>query len=233
MRPRRSRRAGRRPMRRSTKIKLIVAGAVFLALFLFVSLQLRPMIQSVTNTIAKQVATTAIHNTVVEQLEQNPLKYEDCVNIQRDGNGNITTITTNMTNINALKSKIALAIQEELGESYTQTGIPLGTLTGSDLLRGYGPKVPVRISIAGNVSVELKSSFESAGINQTRHQIYMEIRTSAYSYLTGMSSTTEVSTDVAVAETVIVGEVPQMFANLGGLSETLTQAAQGTASQAG
>ncbi len=233
MRPRRSRRAGRRPMRRSTKIKLIVAGAVFLALFLFVSLQLRPMIQSVTNTIAKQVATTAIHNTVVEQLEQNPLKYEDFVNIQRDGNGNITTITTNMTNINALKSKIALAIQEELGESYTQTGIPLGTLTGSDLLRGYGPKVPVRISIAGNVSVELKSSFESAGINQTRHQIYMEIRTSAYSYLTGMSSTTEVSTDVAVAETVIVGEVPQMFANLGGLSETLTQAAQGAASQAG
>ena len=220
-------------MRRSTKIKLIVAGAVFLALFLFVSLQLRPMIQSVTNTIAKQVATTAIHNTVVEQLEQNPLKYEDFVNIQRDGNGNITTITTNMTNINALKSKIALAIQEELGESYTQTGIPLGTLTGSDLLRGYGPKVPVRISIAGNVSVELKSSFESAGINQTRHQIYMEIRTSAYSYLTGMLSTTEVSTDVAVAETVIVGEVPQMFANLGGLSETLTQAAQGTASQAG
>ena len=81
--------------------------------------------------------------------------------------------------------------------------------------------------------MELKSSFESAGINQTRHQIYMEIRTSAYSYLTGMSSTTEVSTDVAVAETVIVGEVPQMFANLGGLSETLTQAAQGTASQAG
>lgn len=214
-RTRRFRRRNRRPWKRSTKVKLIVAGVIFLILFLFISLRLRPMIQTVTATVAKQVSTTTIHNTVVKQLQESNWTYEDFVNIQRDSNGNIVTITTNMVNINQLKAKIALAIQEELGNRYTQTGVPFGTLMGSDLLRGWGPKIPVRISIAGNVAVDMKSSFEAAGINQTRHQIYLEIHTSAYSYLTGVSSTTDVTTDVAVAETVIVGEVPQMFASFG------------------
>lgn len=214
-RSRRPRRSNRRPWKKSTKIKLVIAGVILLALFLFISLRLRPMIQTVTATVAKQVSTTAIHNTVVKQLQEANWSYEDFVNIQRDSNGNITTIATNMVNINQLKANIALAIQEELGNSYTQTGVPLGTLTGNDLLRGHGPKVPVRISIAGNVSVEMKSNFEAAGINQTRHQIYLEITTSAYSYLTGASTTTDVTTDVAVAETVIVGDVPQMFASFG------------------
>ncbi len=212
---RRMRRSGRHPWKKSTKIKLVVAGILVLAIFLFVSLRLRPMIQTVTSTIAKQVSTQAIQSTVVKQLEEGGWTYEDFVNIQRDSSGNIVTVTTNMVNINQLKAKIALAIQEELGERYTQTGVPLGTLTGSDLLRGYGPKVPVRISVAGNVAVDLKSNFEAAGINQTRHQIYLEIRTNVYSYLTGASSTTDVTTDVAVAETVIVGDVPQMFASVG------------------
>lgn len=212
---RRFRRSGRRPWKKSTKIKLVIAGIILLAIFLFVSLRLRPMIQTVTATVAKQFSTQAIQSTVIRQLEEGDWTYEDFVNIQRDSSGNIVTVTTNMVNINQLKAKIALAIQEEMGEHYTQTGVPIGTLTGSDLLRGHGPKVPVRISIAGNVSVDLKSNFEAAGINQTRHQIYLEIRTSVYSYLTGASSTTDVATDVAVAETVIVGEVPQMFASIG------------------
>lgn len=172
------------------------------------------MVQTVTSGIAKQMMVSSIHEVVLKELDEEQYQYDDFVNVQRDSDGNIRTISLNMVNVNTLKSNIALTIQQELGNSQKQTGVPLGTLLGADLFRGHGPKIPLKISVLGNTTVDLKSAFDSAGINQTRHQIYLEITTGVYSYLTGVSSEADVTTSIPVAETVIVGEVPQMYANL-------------------
>lgn len=74
--------------------------------------------------------------------------------------------------------------------------------------------MPLRLTLSGNVNADFKSSFESAGINQTKHQIYLNIHTSVYSFLPGFNTTTDVETNVPVAETIIVGAVPQVVANL-------------------
>lgn len=211
---RRARPATRRQIRTRRIIKIIIALCLVVAFFIFVSVKLKPMIQSVTGNIAKQMMISSINTVVLNELDEQNYQYDDFVNVERDNEGNIIAISLNMVNVNTLKSNISLTIQEELGDSQQRTGVPIGTLLGSDLLRGRGPKIPLKISVLGNTTVNLKSSFDSAGINQTRHQIYLEITTGVYSYVTGVSSTTDVTTTVPVAETVIVGEVPQMYANL-------------------
>lgn len=195
-------------------LKLLIALCLAVLFFIFVSVKLKPMVQTVTGGIAKQMMVSSIHEVVLKELDEEQYQYDDFVNVQRDNNGNIRTISLNMVNVNTLKSSMALTIQQELGSSHKQTGVPLGTLLGADLLRGHGPKIPLKISVLGNTTVDLKSTFDSAGINQTRHQIYLEITTGVYAYLTGVSSTETVTTTIPVAETVIVGEVPQMYANL-------------------
>lgn len=194
--------------------KIAIAVGLVILFFIFVSVKLRPMIQNVTGNIAKQMMVSSINSVVLRELEEKQYQYDDFVYVERDSDGGIMAISLNMVNVNTLKSNIALTIQESLGDSQQQTGVPLGTLLGADLLRGHGPRIPLRISVLGNITVELKSSFDSAGINQTRHQIYLEITTGVYSYITGVSATTDVTTSIPVAETVIVGEVPQMYANL-------------------
>ena len=199
-------------LRRIVKIGIVVCAV--LTFLIFVSVKLRPLMQDVTGNIAKQMMVSSMHQVVLDELNDKHYQYEDFVNVQRDGDGGILAISLNMVNVNKLKSEIALTIQQSLGESRQKTGVPVGTLTGLDLLRGHGPKIPLRISALGNISVDLKSAFDSAGINQTRHRIYLEITADVYAYMTGVSSTATAATSVPVAETVIVGEVPQMYADM-------------------
>ena len=146
---------------------------------------------------------------------------------------NILGITTNMVNMNQFKSEITTTIQEKLINNSSRTSVPIGTLIGGNLLRGYGPGVPLKIGLIGNVDINFKSSFESAGINQTIHKIYLTIHASCYSYLPGIKSESDVDTTVVVAETVIVGEVPSTYANfqLPNLTASNGNANQTTASQ--
>lgn len=184
-----------------------------LLLCCFFSFKLRPMIQSITATVAKQAITLSIEEAIKEKISAQDIEYNDFVTIERDSSGNILGITTNMVNMNQFKSEITTTIQEKLINNSSRTSVPIGTLIGGNLLRGYGPGVPLKIGLIGNVDINFKSSFESAGINQTIHKIYLTIHASCYSYLPGMKSESDVDTTVVVAETVIVGEVPSTYAN--------------------
>ena len=211
---RRSRAFGRRKQKFRRVVKIGILLCAVASFLIFVSMKLRPLMQDVTGSIAKQMMVSSMHQVVLDELNEKHYQYEDFVNVQRDSDGGILAISLDMVNVNKLKSEIALTIQQSLGESKKKTGVPVGTLTGLDLLRGHGPKIPLRISALGNITVDLKSAFDSAGINQTRHRIYLEITADVYAYMTGVSSTATATTSVPVAETVIVGEVPQMYANM-------------------
>jgi sporulation protein YunB len=194
------------------KILLFFLGVVVMGVFLDV--QLRPIVKSLTENTAKQTAVSAINQSVLQEISSENISYDDLIQIQRDENGKVLTITTNMAKMNEVKAKVTNAVQNNLNHGHMEVSVPLGTLFGSELLHGRGPGVPLVVTLAGNVTSDFKTNFESAGINQTRHQIYLEVHTGIYSFIPGVDTTTDVTTSVMVAETVIVGEVPQIF--LGG-----------------
>lgn len=195
--------------------RILIFFILLLIVFGVLSIQLRPIIKSVTQNEAKQLSVSAINDTVMDQMNKAAIHYDDMVNIERDNSGKVLSITTNIVKMNQLKSQIITAVQKKLSDQHNEVGVPLGTLLGNDWLHGRGPMVPLKLTLSGNITGDFKSNFESAGINQTRHQIYLQVHTSVYSFIPGYNTTTEVTTNVAVAETIVVGEVPQTFANIG------------------
>lgn len=195
--------------------RVIVVFVLLIVTFVLLDAQLRPMIEAITTNQARIISVETINNAVAQELKRDGVSYTDLVSVERSDAGEVLAITTNMVKMNELKAVIIQDVQKELGDdSYKDVGVPLGTLLGNDFLHGYGPHVPLRISLSGNVNAEFKSSFEAAGINQTKHQIYLNIHTSVYSFIPGFNTTTEVDTNIPVAETIIVGQVPQVVANL-------------------
>ena len=99
--------------------------------------------------------------------------------------------------------------------SARELSIPVGTLTGSALLAGRGPRISVRMESVGSSSARFENRFTSAGINQTNHRIVLEVNVSVSILLPGFTTATQVANEVTVAETVIVGAVPDTYPYFG------------------
>lgn len=194
--------------------KAIIVIALFFALIIMLDGQLRPIIKSITTNEARIKSVDTINKAVTNELKEHGVSYNDLVTVERNESGEVLAITTNMVKMNELKASVINSVQEQLSDNCKDIGVPLGTLLGNDFLHGRGPNIPLRLTLSGNVNADFKSSFESAGINQTKHQIYLNIHTSVYSFIPGFNTTTDVETNIPVAETIIVGEVPQVVANL-------------------
>ena len=188
---------------------------VFLGVILVLNRLIRPVVVSATVNEAKIRSVNMFNSAVLQEMENKGVTYADLVTVSRDSNGNVEAITADMVKMNLLKASIVNDIQNGInkqGDSLME--IPLGTIIGGTLFHGWGPGVRFHVTLAGNVTADFKSTFESAGVNQTRHQIYITIHASVYSFLPGFDSTTDVDTSMLVAETVIVGSVPEVVANL-------------------
>ena len=161
-------------------------------------------------------------NKVVENVMRD-VGYLDLIILDRDEEGKILALRANVIEMNRIASEISLAIQKqnnELGASYVQ--IPIGNFTGNSLLAGLGPKIKVKIIPTGTVNIEFKTEFLSSGINQTRHRIYLEIKSKMGIVAPFVSKRVEVINEVNIAETVLIGEVPETYYNLEGVSEVTT-----------
>ncbi len=193
-----------------------VLALILLALLIFLfNRQIKPVVESITANEAKIKSVSIINGVVLEELERDGVTYDSLVSVGRGEDGRVLSITTDMVSMNRLKSKIITAIQDRLNREQHQTeGIPLGTLIGGHLFHGRGPSIYLELTLSGNVAADFTSTFESAGINQTKHQIGLKIHASVYSFLPGFDTTTDVDTDIVVAETVVVGSVPEVVADL-------------------
>lgn len=190
---------------------LLVLALLVVSIILF-NRQIRPVMESETVNAAKVRAVGVINSVVLNEIDHDSVSYDSLVHIDRDADGRVLSVTSDVMKMNAFKAKTILDIQKQLdGEEDSSVKIPIGTLIGGNLFHGLGPALSLKVTLAGNVQADFKSTFESAGVNQTRHRIYLSVGTSVYSFLPGINSTTDISTDVLVAETVIVGEVPQVL----------------------
>jgi len=204
--------------RRTVALLCVAIGAI---IFITAHFQknVTTIILSISEASVKSIATVAINEAVYYTLNE-PLNYSDIITIYKDDDGKITAITTNSIKINGIARDTAYLSQQNLKRIGEQgIYIPLGALTGSEALAGFGPKINIKIIPIGNVICQFVSDFKSAGINQTVHRIYLEI-IADISIITPTATTTVASkTEVLICENLIVGEVPETFLNANLFSE--------------
>ena len=188
---------------------------ISLTLFLLIDARLRPMIRSTATVQAQSYAAVAAGTDIPSILTNTDTGYNRLVSIKRSADGNIVSIETDAMRINLLKSKINSAVAKNLsGLSAKELGIPIGSLTGLALLNGRGPKISTVISITGSAQTSFFDTFDDAGINQTRHQLFLKTTATMLIVFPGETVTAAYTYTTLVAETIIVGKVPEMYAGI-------------------
>lgn len=189
---------------------LLILG---IAIIIFFECQIRPIMKGIVENKSSRFATLSINNAITQILNDKNITYNELSIIQRNDSGEITAIEANVNQINKLKSDITLAIQENFDNNNEyKIQIPIGTLLGSEFFVGRGGNITIYISMSGTALTDIKSEFESVGINQTKHSIIVNITASIDITMPSYKNTINITTSMPVAETVIVGEVPTFYA---------------------
>lgn len=203
-----------RTLSRKDKLLAWLAAVLLglLALSAVAASHLKPLLTSlatarVANTVTR-IVTAAVNETVYE----GDVDYDSLISLEKDADGHIVALKSNMAEFNRLQSAILAEVLERMADVDTrELSIPVGTLTGSPLLAGRGPEIKVRMQSVGAPSARFENAFTAAGINQTKHQIMLVVDVSVGILLPGFSTGTRVSNSFSVAETVIVGSVPENY----------------------
>lgn len=207
--PRYRRYAARRTLLRALLSSLMV---LVLAMVFFATTQIQPLLESLATTRVSNTVNRIVSEAVDEAIENGNISYDDLISFEKDNEGKITAIYSNMAAFNRLQSRILDIILARIDQvSARELSIPIGSLTGSVLLAGRGPSISVRMESVGSSSARFENEFISTGINQTKHQIVLNIDVAVSILLPGFSTATIISNAVTVAETVIVGSVPDTY----------------------
>ena len=202
-----------RRMIRKTGLILALLGAVYMLL----RGQFHDVVRDLARTQVMNVTSDLINDAIDDQIEQGTIAYDRMVYFEKDLDGKITALKTNMGLVNRLKTDILNIINDEiLALDTDHIGIPTGSLILPEILGGKGPHIPVRILTIRNSEAEFHSNFSEAGINQTLHQLIMVVYVDVAVLVLGQTESFTVQSQVVVAETVIVGAVPETFLQTGG-----------------
>ena len=198
----------------STLILFVLLGSLLLILF---RTKFHGTIRSLAETQVKNTTSDLINDAIDRQIDVGNIQYDRIVYFEKDLNGKITALKTNMSEVNRLKTSILNIINDEiLAMDTTDLGIPLGSLILPEMLSGRGPHIPVQILSISNSDASFESYFTEAGINQTLQKLTMNISVDVAILVLGKSENFTVSSQVVVAETIIVGQVPDTLLQGGG-----------------
>ena len=198
--------------RQRTGVWLTLLTLALLAAAVSLLWHLKPVMTSMATARVSNMVNRIVSAAVNEAVENGQIDYGNFVIFDKDDTGHITALRSNVAEVNRMQGQIADEILHRLSEiSTSELEIPLGTLTGSALLAGRGPSLFVRMQAVGSASATFRNQFTSAGINQTRHQIFLDVDVYMSILLPGMKTSLKVSNEIAVAETVIVGGVPDTY----------------------
>lgn len=215
----------RRWRRRSRNIQFLTGKqrfTIFLLAFLLIALEvlslmdrnMRPALEAIAEARAKVIATRAINDAINTKIAQE-IKYGLLITVHTDFNGKPSWAQVNTMEVNRIVAATTLRVQESLvairGEVVR---IPLGQAFHSEFLSSMGPRIPFTIIPVGTVNVEVTDAFEQAGINQTRHKIYLEVYTDVQIVIPFVTSTITVNSQMPIADVIYLGEVPQTVIDL-------------------
>ena len=206
-------------MRRRRKWKLLLLLINLLGIWAFCSLRARlwPVARDLARTQVINTASDLINDAILEQIMEGQIQYDRIVYFEKDLNGRITALKTNMAEVNRLKTETLNIINDQiLAEDSDHFGVPVGSLILPEFFSGSGPQIPVRILAIRNSDANFHSDFTEAGINQTLQQLSMDVLVDVTVLVLGQTETFTVSSQMVVAETIIVGGVPATYFQTGG-----------------
>lgn len=189
---------------------LLLCGSA-LALFWFVEAHLKPTLLAIAEARATVIATQTINNVINEQVST-AVDPQKLVSVRVDDHGRVVLMQPNTMEFNRLAADTTIKVQNAL-RAITEDDIqiPMGQVFGSQILASWGPRINVTVIPIGTVQVKLVDKFEQAGINQTRHSIYLTANTQVRIVVPLVSKSVVVSTQMPVAEYIVVGEVPNTY----------------------
>jgi len=197
--------------------RLVIIAMILLAVFLSLRGKYRDVIGELAETQVKNTTSDLTNDAIAKQIALGNIAYDRIVFFEKDLDGRITALKTNMSEINRLKTDILNIINDEiLALDTSDIGIPLGSLFLPEFMSGRGPAIPVRILSIRNSDATFTSHFSEAGINQTLHRLNMEVSIDVAVLVLGQTGSFTMTSEVVVAETVIVGAVPQTYLHTGG-----------------
>ncbi len=212
-------------MRRNNLSLVLILGIIIFISILSILLLVDYKIKSSLIQIAKakvQVSGAKTMNQVVNEKIVSQIEYKDIVYIHKDDKGRIALIQPNTVILNQIMTSAVVEISKTIENIQNDTiEIPVGQITGSNILAGYGPKMRVKIIPSGEVYVEVLNKFEQAGINQTRHLIYFKVKNELKVAVPFLREEVEVTTIIPLAETIVVGEVPETYVDFKGAYEMM------------
>lgn len=208
----------RKPLPKRKKFRGWIAIIILLLVtfgFYRLDRELRPTMMAYCDLEARIVATETINNTIREEFG-NRISYDDLMNVKIDKDGNVVMIQANTVELNRIGSQVALAVQDKIQKTGDRgSKIPLGVIFQNDLLANYGPKITFTMHPLGSASTSYRSEFQAAGINQTRHIVYLDVTANVQVVIPLARNSISVTSNVPIAESIIIGKVPDTYANFG------------------
>jgi sporulation protein YunB len=196
---------------------VVIMAVLVIDGFLLFRDRYRDAVRDLARTQITNGTSDLINDAIDEQIESGNIHYDRIVYFEKDLNGRITALKTNISEVNRLKTDILNLINDEiLAMDTSHLGVPLGSLFLPELFSGRGPSIPVQIISIRNSDGSFESHFTEAGINQTMHQLTMEVLVDVAVLVLGKTEEFTVQAQVVIAETVIVGHVPDTYFQNGG-----------------
>lgn len=193
---------------------LILLSLLVILFVLIIHNSLLPVFLRQAEVEAVRMINRAVSEAVDQETEE--LEYRDLIYYEKDENDKIVMMQPNVRKINRFSSDVSLTIQEKLERiEKTEVNVPLFRILGLDFLAGYGPSFPARVMPAGFAKPpDVVDNFESAGINQTRHKIYLDVKVAVKLVIPFTHRTTEVNSVMPLIEVTIVGDVPDVYVGM-------------------
>lgn len=190
---------------------LIVALLLIAGLIILVYSSVTSVMLAATEETMRARTTEAVNEAVTETLSGS-LQYDELINVERNSAGDIRAISANSYEINRIARDTAYLSQKKL-QAMAEDGIeiPLGAFTGIEAIAGFGSAVKIQLIPVAVVTCHFTSEFSSAGINQTRHAVYLEVTAEISVVLPGRKTNFSTTSEVLIAESILVGDVPQIY----------------------
>ena len=200
-----------------SKIYRRIAAVIIVAAFLIYLLdaQVRPIIITYANYQSRVSAILVMNEAISEFFNEKDVQFESLIKINHTPDGRVSSIETDSAAINRLKSTLTNNVAQKLNSlGQKNISVPIGTVLGLQFLAGRGPRLTFKILPAAYVESEISNTFTTAGINQTQLKIYIKFKVDVIAIIPGYTTSTTVQNEVCIAETLIVGSVPELYSIL-------------------
>lgn len=192
--------------------KMVCVFLIFAILFILLDIPIRPVVRENAKYIVKNEVTIMINECVGDYISENNITYSDLITVSLNDNKEVTSVETDTITINKLKADITNAIANELKDSRGEKiRVSLGNLLDSYILDHIGIEFQVKLTDYGFIETDIITSFKSTGINQTLHKINLKIKVDVNINVGTLYQTETVETEILLAETVLVGNVPEFY----------------------